>query len=120
MRLLKILPLLLVVTPVFAQQPSQPNQQQDAPKATKADVDKLVSTIKADPAKKQSYCTIVKMQSEYQQADQQKNEAKLKELDDKMDAAAKSLGPDFDRVMASDLDDAAAKSLDDLNSTCRT
>ena len=118
MRFLKIFPVLLVATPVLAQQPGQPPQ--NATKASKADVDKLVSTIKADPAKHQNYCSIVKLQTEYQKADEQKNEAKLKELDDKMDAAAKSLGPDFDRVMSAELDDASSKSLDELTSSCKT
>jgi hypothetical protein len=101
----------------MAQQPQQPAEA--APKASKAEVDRLVTTIKGDPAKLRNYCTIVKLQGEYQQADEQKNEQKLKELDAKMDAAAKTIGPEFDRIMSAELDDASAKSLDDLSSICK-
>jgi len=107
--------LLLAATPVFAQQAPQTA----APKASKADVDRLVTTIKSDPSKLQNYCQIVKLQTEYQQADEQKNEGKLTELDGKMEAAAKALGPEFDKILSSELDDASAKSLDELSASCK-
>lgn len=118
MRLLKILPLLIVATPVFAQQSGQ--APQSGTKASKAEVDQLVSSIKSDNTKHQNYCSLVKLQTQYQAADDKKDQAKLKELDDKIEATAKTLGPEFDRVMSAEIDDASAKSLDDLASSCKT
>ena len=83
-------------------------------------MDRVISTIKSDPAKLQQYCTIVKAQNEYQQADEQKNEQKMVELDQRIETAAKSLGPDFGKVTSSELDEASAQALDDLGSSCKS
>lgn len=117
MRTLTLMLVLAAATPAFAQNATKGTE---APKATKAEVDQVVTSIKGDPNKLQNFCKIVTLQSSYQQAEEQKNEQKLKELDNQIEEAAKVLGPQYEKVVSSELDDASAKSLDDLSSTCKT
>jgi hypothetical protein len=103
---------------------SAPAVAQDKPvapvaKASKADVQKLVDGIKADKTKTAQFCDIMKLQGQYQAAAEKKDEKQLEVLDKQMEDASKKLGPDFDRVTSSEIDDESAALLDDLSKSCK-
>ncbi len=95
-----------------------PQQEQAPPKASKADVQKLVESIKADKAKMGQFCTLMKLQDEYTAAAEKKDEKKLEALDKQMEEGAKKIGPDFDRITQSELDEEATNLLDGLANGC--
>jgi hypothetical protein len=94
-------------------------QDKAPPKASKADVQKLVDGIKADKAKSAQFCDIMKLQTQYQAAAEKKDDKQLEALDKQMEDASKKLGPDFDKVTSSEIDDESAALLDDLAKTCK-
>ena len=98
--------------------PAAPQQEQAAPKASKAEVQKLVESIKADKAKTAQFCNLMKLQDLYTAAAEKKDEKKLEALDKQMEEGAKKMGPDFDRITQSELDEDATKLLDGLASSC--
>jgi len=76
-----------------------PSAQQGPPPPTKADVQKVVQTISADPAKVSTYCSIQKLGMQMEQAAQQKNQKKMQDLEKQADTMAQKLGPDYAKVM---------------------
>lgn len=93
-------------------------QDKAPPKASKADVQKVVDAIKGDPNKVSQFCALAKLQSQYQalgKADEKKAEV----LEKQMDEASKPLGPDFEKVTTSDIDDDSAALLDGLAKSCK-
>src|SRR5664279_2643890 len=104
---------------IAQQKDSQPApQEQAAPKASKADVQKLVEGIKADKAKLTQFCGLMKLQDQYTAAAEKKDEKKLEALDKQMEEGAKKIGPDFDRITQSELDEEATNLLDGLANSC--
>ncbi len=95
-----------------------PQQEQAAPKASKAEVQKLVESIKADKGKVAQFCNLMKLQDQYTAAAEKKDEKKLEALDKQMEEGAKKMGPDFDRITQSELDEDATKLLDGLANSC--
>lgn len=87
-------------------------------KASKAEVQKVVDAIKADPAKTAQFCALVKLQTQYQALGKD-DEKKAEALGKQMDEASKPLGPDFEKVTTSDIDDDSAALLDGLAKTCK-
>jgi hypothetical protein len=79
----------IAVLPLAAQ------AQQKAAKATKADAERIVKMISADPNKVKIYCEIAKMGDEIDAADQKKDTKKVDELSEKMDNMGKQLGPEY-------------------------
>ncbi len=104
----------LTAAPAFAQ-----DKEKAPPKASKAEVQKLVDSIKGDKAKMTQFCDIIKLQTEYQAAAEKKDDKKLEDLDKKMEEGSKKLGPDFDRITSSDIDDDSAALLDGLSKSCK-
>ncbi len=104
---------ILAATASYAQ-----NKDAQAPKASKADVQKLVDSIKGDSAKMAQFCSVMKLQDQYSAAAEKKDEKQLETLDKQMEEATKKLGPDFDRVTASELDDDSSTMLDGLAKSC--
>ncbi len=103
----------LSATPASAQSPSPP-------KASKADVQKLVAGIKGNQAKTAAFCAFWRLQDEGGAlAEKNPNDAKLQALGVQLDASAKKVGPDFVKIMASDLDDASGALLEDLSKSCK-
>ena|SRR5215475_1252407 len=94
-------------------------QDKPAAKVSKADVQKLVDSIKADNTKMTQFCALMKLESESQAAADKKDEKKLEELDKKMEEAAKKLGGDFEKVTSSDMDEDSAGLLEGLAKTCK-
>ena len=70
-----------------------------AAKATKADAQKVVKLISADKAKTKTYCDMAKLGDEAAEAEQKKDNKKLEELSNKMDAMSKQLGPEYVALM---------------------
>ncbi len=91
---------------------------QQAQKASKADVQKLVDSIKADKAKMSQFCSVMKLQEQYAAAAEKKDEKTLEALDKQMEEGAKKVGPDFDKITSSELDDESASLLDGLAKSC--
>ena len=82
-----------------AQKGPPPSAQKGPPPPNKADVQKVVQTISADPQKVSTYCSIQKLGGQMEQAQQQKNQKKMQDLEKQADAMAQKLGPDYARVM---------------------
>ena len=87
MNRLLILGILIVSTaPLFAQA-QQPNAAELA--------QKVVSIISGDKAKTQTYCQILDLSDELDQADQQKDREKAEWLSQKINELQKKLGPEY-------------------------
>lgn len=87
----------LIAAPLLAhgQQGSPPQ----APKPTKADVQKVVQIISSDKAKLQSYCDLKKLYDQMGAA-YQKNDSKTADaLGKQADALAAKLGPEYSKMM---------------------
>jgi hypothetical protein len=94
-------------------------QGQPAPKASKADVQKVVGGIKSDKAKLAQYCEITKLEVQANAlAQKNQNDPKLEALGKQMNDIAGKLGPDYGKIINSDLDDASAALFDDLSKSC--
>jgi hypothetical protein len=100
-------------------QQNAPAEEKAPPKATKAEVQKVVDAIKADKAKLTIFCGLAKLQDQYQAAAEKNDEKKLDALDKQLEEEAKKLGPDFDRVTQSELDEETGNLLDALSKTCK-
>jgi hypothetical protein len=103
---------------IAQQKAPPPAQEQAAPKASKAEVQKLVEGIKADKTKLTQFCSLMKLQDQYTAAAEKKDEKKLEALDKQMEEGAKKIGPDFDRITQSELDEEATNLLDGLANSC--
>jgi len=94
-------------------------QGQTAPKANKAEVQKLVGSIKSDKTKLAQYCEITKLEIQSNAlAEKNENDPKLEGLGKQMDDLSAKLGPDYQRITSSDLDDASSALFDDLSKSC--
>jgi len=88
-RLLIVAILLISAAPVYAQG-QQPNMAK-----LKADAQKVVSIIKGDKAKTQTYCRILELNDEFDQIDERKDRRKAEDLSQKITELGKTLGPEF-------------------------
>src|SRR5262252_3250027 len=77
---------ILIISPLFAQA-QQPNAAELA--------QKVVSIISGDKAKTQTYCQILDLSDELDQADQQKDREKAGQLSQKINELQKKLGPEY-------------------------
>jgi hypothetical protein len=95
-------------------------QQANAPKASKADVEKVISSIKGDKAKLANYCTFVKLEDEADAlAAKNQKDPKLQSLGQQIGDSIKKVGPDFEKIMNSELDDASGALFEDLAKSCK-
>jgi hypothetical protein len=69
------------------------------PKASKADVQKVVAMISADKAKTKTYCDMTKMGEQIEAADQAKDTKKVDALSKQMDEMGQKLGPEYVALM---------------------
>jgi len=96
----------IAAMPVLAQAQQRggpPPAQKGAPAAkapSKADAQKVVTQIKADKAKLDIYCQIVKLGDQAQAAAQKKDQKKMEDLSKQADAMGEKLGPDYVKLMA--------------------
>lgn len=86
--------LIIAVMPVATQA-----QQGPAQNATKADAEKVVKLISGDKAKTATYCEIVKLSDEADQAEQKKDSKKAEALYNKMDELGEKLGLEYVALM---------------------
>jgi len=95
-------------------------QGQAAPKASRADVQKLVDSIKGDNSKLALFCDLTKLASQSGQlALKNRYDPKLLEFDKQIDAISAKLGPDYEKITDSEMDDAAAAPLAELSKSCK-
>jgi hypothetical protein len=81
--------LVMAALPLFAQ-----GQQPDMAKV-KADAQKVVSIIKGDKAKTQTYCQIANLANQIDKTIQEKDTKKAEELAQKLNEMEKNLGPEY-------------------------
>ena len=88
----------LVALPALAhaQQGGPPS---NAPKPTKADVQKVVQIITNDKAKTQAYCDLNKLYDQMQTADQNNDSKTVESLGKQADALSDKLGPEYFKLM---------------------
>src|ERR1700751_374182 len=96
--------LLISAVPEYAQA-----QQPDIGKL-KADAQKVVSIIKGDKAKTQTYCQILNLGDEVDEVDEQRDRKQAEDLSQKIGELEKTLGPEYL---------ALADKLKDMDSTSR-
>jgi hypothetical protein len=96
--------LLISAVPKYAQA-----QQPDIAKL-KADAQKVVSIIKGDKAKTQTYCQILNLGDELDEVDEQRDRKQAEDLSQKIGELDKTLGPEYL---------ALADKLKDMDSTSR-
>ena len=89
---LKMIAAILVIAavPVCAQA-----QKPSAAKVTNADAQKVLKIISGDKAKTQTYCDILNLGVQIEEADQSKDAKKADELIQKIDELTKKLGPEY-------------------------
>src|ERR1700674_4574588 len=88
----------LAVMPAFGQAPMG-GPPANAPKPTKADVQRVIQTISGDKAKIETYCDLAKLNQQMAQADEKKDTKTSQALGQKADDLAQKLGPDFIKLM---------------------
>jgi hypothetical protein len=88
-RLLLVWILLISALPLYAQ------DQQSNPAKLKADAQKVVSIIKGDKAKTQTYCQINDLAEQIGEADQEKDNKKAQALSQQVTELEKKLGPEY-------------------------
>jgi hypothetical protein len=81
--------LLISAVPEYAQA-----QQPDIAKL-KADAQKVVSIIKVDKAKTQTYCQILNLGDELDEVDEQRDRKQAEDLSQKIGELEKTLGPEY-------------------------
>lgn len=110
----------VAILAAFAPMPGLAQQQPNAPKVSKADVQKVLDSVKADKAKMAAYCESAKLDDEASAiAAKNPKDPKLQSLASQIDEANKKVGPDFGKIMNSELDDASIALLDNLTKSCK-
>lgn len=95
---LKLLAAIAVVVAVPFCAQAQPKPAA-APKATKADAERVVKSISTDKAKTQKYCEMAKLSEQMDEADKKKDQKKLEALEKQADTLMAALGPDYAKLM---------------------
>jgi len=98
--------------PAFAQ-----DKDKAPPPASKADVQKLVDTIKGDKAKMAQFCEVMKLDEQAAAASEKNDQKKVEELSKKEEEAGQKISPDFDKVM-SGLSEETGPMVEDLAKGC--
>jgi hypothetical protein len=100
-------------SPAFA----QGKEEQAPPPASKADVQKLVNTIKGDKAKMTQFCEVMKLDEQAAAASEKNDNKKVEEISKQEEEAGQKISPDFDRIM-SGLTEDTGPMVEDLAKTC--
>ena len=74
-------------------------QKQSAAKVTKRDAQKVVRIISGDKAKTQTYCDMVKLGEQIEQANDKRDNKMVNELSQKLAALVEKLGPEYVALM---------------------
>jgi hypothetical protein len=86
--------LVIAAAPLCAQA-----QKQSAAKVTKRDAQKVVRIISGDKAKTQTYCDMVKLGEQIEQANDKKDNKTVDELSKKLGELGPKLGPEYAVLM---------------------
>jgi hypothetical protein len=99
MRLKLFVAITILVTASIAAfaQKDEPNNQ--APKLTVEEAQKLVQTISGDKAKLKAYCELGKLHEQMEKAEEKNDTKVLDGLGAKLDSLEQQVGPDYIRVM---------------------
>ena len=89
---------LFTVMPALAQAQTS-GAPANAPKPTKADVQKVVQMISGDKSKLQAYCDLGKLSNQMAEADEKKDTKAVAALGPKIDSLTQKLGPDYVKLM---------------------
>ena len=80
--------------------PALAADQKAPPPASKADVQKLVDTIKGDKAKMTQFCEVMKLDEQAAAASEKNDQKKVEEISKQEEEAGKKISPDFDKIMS--------------------
>ena len=75
------------------------------PKASTAEVEKLIDGIRSNKERFSLYCELLKVREGYQFFTEKQDDPRLDELDKKVEELTKKLGPEFARIAGADLND---------------
>ena len=89
----------LFVLPALAQAQQGGPPPSNAPKPSKADVQKVVQIISSDKVKSQAYCDLSKLNDQMMEADQKKDTKALDALGKQADALIDKVGPEYSKMM---------------------
>jgi ABC-type transporter MlaC component len=110
----------MAILTAFASMPVVAQQQPNVPKASKAEVQKVLDGIKADKAKLAAYCASAKLDEQMGAiAAKDQKDPKLQSLGAQLEELNKKVGPDFEKIMNSELDEASGALLEDLTKSCK-
>ena len=98
--------MLAAIAFAHAQQGGQPP---NAPKPTKAEIEKVVQTVSSNKIKTQQYCELGKLNQQLALADQKNDTKALERLGKQADDLAEKIGPEFVKFIDA-LDEADDKS----------
>jgi hypothetical protein len=90
---------LAIVTATVLPFTASAQQPAAAPKPTKAAAQKVVQIVSTDKAKAKTYCDIAALGEQLDAAAQKKDEKKMDELSQKLDAMSATLGPEYVALM---------------------
>lgn len=93
-------------------------QDKAPPPASKAEVQKLVDTIKGDKAKMTQFCEVMKLDEQAAAASEKNDQKKVDELSKQEEEAGKKVSPDFDKIMSS-LGEDTGSLVEDLAKGCK-
>lgn len=89
----------LLALPALAQAQQGGPPPSNAPKPTKAEVQKVVQIVSSDKAKSQAYCDLSKLNDDMMAADQKKDTKALETLGKQADELVDKLGPEYTKMM---------------------
>jgi len=93
-------------------------QDKAAPKASTAEVRKLIDSIRNDKVKFSLYCELLKVREGYQVFVERQDDPRLNELDKRMEELTKKLGPDFAKIAGAELNDEGEALFKGLAGSC--
>jgi hypothetical protein len=91
---------LAVMPAVALAQAGGPKGKSAAPRATVAQAQKVVQIIGGDKTKLAAYCSISKLGEQMDAAEQAKDQKKMRDLGQQMNAQSQKLGPEYANLMA--------------------
>ena len=89
------LKLIIAISVIAAMPVCAQAQKPSAAKVTKADAENVVKIISGDKAKTRTYCDIVELGNQFEEADEKNDTKKNDELSQQIDELVPQLGPEY-------------------------
>ena len=89
------LKLIIAISVIAAMPVCAQAQKPSAAKVTKADAENVVKIISGDKAKTRTYCDIVELANQFEEADEKNDTKKNDELSQQIDELVPQLGPEY-------------------------